>query len=688
MSQRLLPAYPLFTKDPYFSVWSTHDTLNGGDTSFWNGNTRPTYGTVFCDGKKYCFLGKVKGYEPLTQSAVAVTAFSTDYTFTCPQFTLSLRFISPLPPDNYEVLSCPVCYLEYKIIPKTALRSVKIALALHEKHCYHTLAGEVIGSTFQFDKYELAFFGLSRQFPMSHTGDSMAADWGYTYLAAQKAMFLGQSGFDGFLSSGELSYSLDRSETKYIVGLDEYTDVTSPVSGKFLVAFDDICSIYYFGEFVRGYYFRDGKTIFDAVADAFDSFGAVTAAADEFDRRLAADAGAIGQDYLLITRAAVRQTMAAHKLVQTVSGELLFLSKECHSNGCIATVDITYPSMPMFLLYNPDLIAGMLRPIFTFARMPVWQFDFAPHDAGTFPYCLGQTYGMRGVGGDCWWLANSIRRERGNGEIVSHPLFYTYPASADIYREERQMPLEECGNMLIVSALLLLSKSDKTIVTSNLDLLEKWCNYLINAGIVPANQLCTDDFDGHIDKNVNLSIKAITGIKAFALICNALGEPQRGKTADETAHRYAKELTDKFKTRKCLPLSFDGENGSYSLKYNLAIDKVFNFGLFEPAFFEREFDYYLSRLTDFGVPLDHRSDITKSDWELFVCALTDDERKCDPIYARIAYYLKNSPSRVPFSDLYHCDDGEKREFQNRPVQGGVFMPLLKRRQLEQRREGK
>ena len=45
-----------------------------------------------------------------------------------------------------------------------------------------------------------------------------------------------------------------------------------------------------------------------------------------------------------------------------------FVSKECHSNGCAATVDVSYPSIPLFLLYNPELVRGMMRPVFKFAR--------------------------------------------------------------------------------------------------------------------------------------------------------------------------------------------------------------------------------------------------------------------------------------------------------------------------------
>jgi hypothetical protein len=74
-------------------------------------------------------------------------------------------------------------------------------------------------------------------------------------------------------------------------------------------------------------------------------------------------------------------------------GQLLFISKECFSNGCAATVDVSYPSIPMFLHYNPEFVKGMMRPIFKYAATEEWEFDFAPHDAGQYPLVEGQVYG-------------------------------------------------------------------------------------------------------------------------------------------------------------------------------------------------------------------------------------------------------------------------------------------------------
>src|SRR5699024_3535477 len=120
---------------------------------------------------------------------------------------------------------------------------------------------------------------------------------------------------------------------------------------------------------------------------------------------------------------------------------VVFLSKECSSNGCIGTVDISYPSIPLYLAYQPELVKGMLRPIFKFSSLPVWEFDFAPHDVGRYPYATGQVYGES---------SNDVDKDnRGERDTIFD--YFQLPKGQNVYNYDQQMPVEESGNMVIMS---------------------------------------------------------------------------------------------------------------------------------------------------------------------------------------------------------------------------------------------
>ncbi|MCM1236856.1 MAG: DUF4965 domain-containing protein, partial [Ruminococcus flavefaciens] len=387
----------------------------------------------------------------------------------------------------------------------------------------------------------------------------------------------------------------------------------------------------------------------------------------EFGNGLKVRAEKYGSEYLDILYASLRQSVAGHKLVEDGAGNVLFLSKECYSNGCVATVDISYPSMPLYLVYNTELIKGMLRPIFAFAKMPVWNCDFAPHDVGTYPACGGQVYGLKNLG-------SLTDRVYGDGD-TRFPV-YLLPASADIYDFEFQMPVEECANMIIMLLACFRADGDIALYNENCGLTAKWVEYLVKYGLKPENQLCTDDFAGHLADNINLAVKATVGIAAYAELCLAAGKREEHKKYRESALTYAGEIIKFGNGFTHLPLTWNSGEQTFSLKYNLAFDKILKLGLFPQSFLERETDYYLKKVEKFGVPLDSRESYSKSDWIMWVASLTDDESKRSVFIKCIDDFLEQSPGRVAFGDWFDVKSGEFFQFRARTVQGGNFILLL------------
>ncbi len=119
-NERIFPSYPLFVKDPSFSLWCDREIVNEGNLRAWFGGEKHVYGFLKTAGKTYGIFGNAAdfaacGVEKAEQLSLAVTAFTTDYAFRAGNVTLKLRCVSPLLPDDVSLLSLPVCYLEYEI---------------------------------------------------------------------------------------------------------------------------------------------------------------------------------------------------------------------------------------------------------------------------------------------------------------------------------------------------------------------------------------------------------------------------------------------------------------------------------------------------------------------------------------------------------------------------------------------
>ena len=380
--------------------------------------------------------------------------------------------------------------------------------------------------------------------------------------------------------------------------------------------------------------------------------------------------------YRAILNASYRQTLGAHKLIKDRKGRVLCISKECGSGGCVATVDVTYPTMPIFLLYSPELVKASIEPIFDFANMDAWEYEFAPHDAGMYPFCNGQFYGLKRkpegkYGRNMGYQGPDIRS-------TVLPRYYLYPKGSDLYDYNRQMPIEECADLIIICSFYLACGGDVEYIKSKMPLLKQWCEYLISKGLIPENQLCTDDFLKHMDKNVNLAIKATVAIEAFADLEDKLGE------GGSKYHAVAKEWGGEFKKRypnRHMPLSFDDEEQTFSMKYNLAPAKLLRLNVFDEEIIQREVQVCLDHMTGFGFPLDNRSNLTKCDWMMWVASMSDDINEQEKIISSAHNYLINGMDRVPYADLYDCKTGVAEEFLNRTVLGSMFMLLLKDKML-------
>ena len=653
-------AVPLVTNDPSFSLWSMADHLYDESTRHWTCKRQAMTGLITIDGTLRRFMGKVNLDDrfyfpepaPMRQVSLKVGATTTTYRFAEGGVELEATFLTPAFPDDLMRMARPLTYIRFRLHATDGKsHQVKLWLDASAAFCVDDDASKVRLEKQESPLYDDLFCGTEDQRILNKAGDLIRIDWGTFHFVCPKAY-----GFDTFFGNvntrkhfcrtGQVvKTDIDLSQTYDCLGCPPFMiankELTVTPQGEecmICVAYDDVKSIEYFGEQLEGYWTKDGMTFNEMLADSVSTADAMYQKAEQFDAELDAQARAAGGSrYADLLNLTYRQCIGAHKLVNH-AGKLLFVSKECCSNGCAATVDVSFPSIPLPAYVNPELLLGLIRPIYDFARKDAWVYDFAPHDVGTFPLLNGQVYGMESADG--------------------------------------QMPVEESADMIIMTALAVYLSGQKEFLQENWDLLKQWVVYLERHALDPENQLCTDDFTGHLAHNVNLSAKGIIGLGVFSKLCRMLGDEQEGDRFYALAKEYAAKWKENARTDDHFRIAYD-QPDSWSIKYNLVWDRLFGLNLFDQEVYDLETSFYLTKLNRYGVPLDCRHDYTKVDWLMWVACLSDDPAYFAKINDSIWNFANESNDRFVFTDWYDTLSGQQMNFMNRTVIGALFIKLLK-----------
>ncbi|KAF7332012.1 MPN domain-containing protein [Mycena kentingensis (nom. inval.)] len=660
------PSFPLAVRTPYLSTWLPQGkgaALNNAWPTFWNGQITGWAGFVKVDGAAFSFLGAPAIPVPFAkakQKSAKFTSTQSIFVLSAGAVDLTVTFLSPVEPDDFSKQSLPFSYM--------AISAASTDGKAHNVQIYSDISAEwVSGDTKQLVTWNTTVgstihheIALQKPVVFGEVNDRIQHGSAfYSTTAATGVTY--QSGADSdvrsrFVNNGSLTNTLDTTfraiGDRWVVfafahDLGQVTQATRPVvvavghardpAVKYIVANGKIQqrSVLFWSRF---------SDVKDAITSFLQDYSAALARATLLDTQVQKDAAAISNDYAGIVALSIRQAMATMEITASRSADgsfntsdILIFMKEISSNGNMNTVDVIYPTLPLLLYFNPLLAKGLTDVIFRYEATGQYPNKYSVHDIGAaYPNALGHNDGKDSV-----------------------------------------MPVEECGNMLIMALAYAQEMSDNSQLKEHFDLLDQWAQYLVAEALVPASQLSTDDFAGPLANQTNLAIKGIIGIKAMSRIAAILGKDQLSSNYSSTASSYL-EQWQRLATNadsSHLTLSY-GDNGSFGLAYNLYADKLLGLDFIPNSVYQMQTSWYRSVLLPFGVQLDTRHTYTKSDWQIWTAATVTDTNTRDMFISSIRHTLASGLSSNPLGDWYDAQSGAPQIFKARPVVGGHLAFLI------------
>jgi len=417
-----------------------------------------------------------------------------------------------------------------------------------------------------------------------------------------------------------------------------------------LLGYDDVKSIRYynFGD-LSAYWTRHWNGIEDALLSAAGETSEMIKKSELFDRKLMEETSSVGgEKYAQVCALAYRQALSSQKLVWNDKLQTVWnFQKEASTDGDLQTMDVIYPTSPLYMYVNPELLKLALAPVLTYANNETnttYNDPFSPHQLGTYPIADANT------------------------------------------TDQEPMPMENTGNMfLMLSGIVRHDPQHDVsfIYPQYWTLLKSWADVLVTSLPFPQEQLCTDDFTGRLANNTNLAAKGIVALEAFAGLCNFVShEGDECEKYRLAARNFSVTWQEYSWERDHFKIAYDFPN-SYSIKYNMVWQKLL--GLDGPFDWENivpiEIDYYVSKRNTFGTPMDSRHNYVKIDWLSWGAAMAHNETSFHALQDAVYDQAHATQCRVPMTDLVDTTDANcaygPKAFVNRAVVGGVFAKMLR-----------
>ncbi|KAI0142248.1 glutaminase GtaA [Xylariaceae sp. FL1272] len=657
------PAIPLAVKGPYLNTWLTAGS-NGGNggylagewATFWQGQVTAWTGLIRVDGTPYQWMGAVQDVTNVDQTEFSYTSTQSTFILNAGGLVeLNVTFLSPVTPTDLKRQSLPFSYLDVGV---TSLDG-----ANHDVQLYTDISGEWgAGDTSQTIEWEydtvdgLAYhkYHLQTQTQLSETNQQ--PNWGdVLYATADGDGLTYQNGADTdvrgtFISDGVLPNTQD---TDYRAVNDAWPvfgfahDLgsvgTSSVNTLFTIGLAQTVTNSLLGEGsdIQNYdaYWTDFfASDIDALSFFFSDYSTAVGLATEIDNKVQSDSVAVaGQDYATITTLSLRQAFGALQLSGTEDDPILFL-KEISSNGDMQTVDVIFPTIPVLIYTNPELLALILEPLFLNQENGHYPKTNAIHDLGTYPNAPG------------------------------------YPDGND-----EPQPLEECGNMIIMALAYAQRTGNNDYLSQHYAILDQWAGYLVDEALIPADQISTDDFAGSLANQTDLAIKGIIGLRAMADIADITGNSDNATYYLNVSQSYLAQWQDLGINQAADPahttLNYNNVS-SWGLLYNLYADTLLGYAGNDYAFVPKEIydmqsDFYPTVALEYCVPLDTRHTYSKTDWSMWAASIAGEDT-ATMMVDKLANWISATNSDRAFSDWIDCITGEDQGFRARPVVGGHF----------------